>query len=534
MCAELGPQDRRTGDQGGRRSPIPATCATSNASTSTSTCSTPPQRRRSAPSLRGGTGESFDWGLLAARRSRTPADPLRRPARRQRRRGDRASPRPWAVDVASGTESVARAQGPRADAGVLRRRGGAPTSRPAEAGAAGVSATREQPRRRAPLRPLRGPVRSGDADAGARGARAGVAARRAPTRATAASSTGLLRDFAGRPDAAVPRQPPVRARRPQRLPQARGPQPHRLAQAQQRPRPGAAGPADGQARIIAETGAGQHGVATATVCALLGMECVVYMGVEDTVRQRPNVQRMQLLGASVEPVEAGSSTLKEATSAAIRDWVANVESTHYVIGSVVGPGALPGDRARPAAGDRRRGPGAAARARGAAAGARGRVRGRGLERDRHLRRLHRRASRSSSSAWRRAGEGIDTPRHGAPLTVGGRPGRAARLALGGDAGRGGPDPAGPLDLGGARLPRRRAPARPPARQRPGALRGRDRRRRRWPPSARWRGSRASSPRSRPPTRWPGCSPRSDGELDLVCLSGRGDKDLAEVLGEGPA
>ncbi len=80
----------------------------------------------------------------------------------------------------------------------------------------------------------------------------------------------------------------------------------------------------GKTRIIAETGAGQHGVATATVCALLGMECMVYMGVQDTIRQRPNVQRMQLLGASVQPVDAGARTLKEATSAAIRDWVTNV------------------------------------------------------------------------------------------------------------------------------------------------------------------------------------------------------------------
>ncbi len=109
----------------------------------------------------------------------------------------------------------------------------------------------------------------------------------------------------------------------------------------------------GKRRIIAETGAGQHGVATATVCALLDMECVVYMGVEDTRRQRPNVQRMELLGARVQPVDAGAKTLKEATSAAIRDWVTNVQSTHYVIGSVVGPGAISGARARPAAGDRR-------------------------------------------------------------------------------------------------------------------------------------------------------------------------------------
>ncbi|MBW8060637.1 MAG: tryptophan synthase subunit beta [Solirubrobacterales bacterium] len=97
----------------------------------------------------------------------------------------------------------------------------------------------------------------------------------------------------------------------------------------------------GKLRVIAETGAGQHGVATATVCALLGLECVVYMGTEDIRRQRPNVERMGLLGAEVVPVEAGARTLKEAVSAAIRDWVANVETTHYVIGSVVGPAPFP-------------------------------------------------------------------------------------------------------------------------------------------------------------------------------------------------
>ncbi len=97
----------------------------------------------------------------------------------------------------------------------------------------------------------------------------------------------------------------------------------------------------GKPRIIAETGAGQHGVATATACALLGLECVVYMGTEDIRRQAPNVARMRLLGAEVAPVEAGARTLKEAVSAAIRDWVANVETTHYVIGSAVGPAPFP-------------------------------------------------------------------------------------------------------------------------------------------------------------------------------------------------
>jgi len=113
----------------------------------------------------------------------------------------------------------------------------------------------------------------------------------------------------------------------------------------------------GKERIIAETGAGQHGVATATACALLGLPCVVYMGEEDTHRQAPNVARMKLLGAEVMPVTAGSKTLKEAVNEALRDWAASVRNTHYIIGSVVGPHPFPqlvrdlqrviGDEARP-------------------------------------------------------------------------------------------------------------------------------------------------------------------------------------------
>jgi tryptophan synthase beta chain len=97
----------------------------------------------------------------------------------------------------------------------------------------------------------------------------------------------------------------------------------------------------GKRRVIAETGAGQHGVAAATACALLDLDCIVHMGTEDMRRQRPNVERMRLLGAEVVGVEAGARTLKEAVSAAIRDWVANVDSTHYVIGSCVGPAPYP-------------------------------------------------------------------------------------------------------------------------------------------------------------------------------------------------
>jgi len=97
----------------------------------------------------------------------------------------------------------------------------------------------------------------------------------------------------------------------------------------------------GKTRIIAETGAGQHGVATATVCALMGMQCVVYMGEIDVQRQAPNVARMKMLGATVVPVSSGSKTLKDATNEAIRDWINNAEDTYYLIGSVVGPHPYP-------------------------------------------------------------------------------------------------------------------------------------------------------------------------------------------------
>ncbi|NJO79088.1 MAG: tryptophan synthase subunit beta [Cyanobacteria bacterium RM1_2_2] len=97
----------------------------------------------------------------------------------------------------------------------------------------------------------------------------------------------------------------------------------------------------GKQRIIAETGAGQHGVATATVCARFGLECIIYMGVHDMERQSLNVFRMRLMGAEVRPVAAGTGTLKDATSEAIRDWVTNVETTHYILGSVAGPHPYP-------------------------------------------------------------------------------------------------------------------------------------------------------------------------------------------------
>jgi tryptophan synthase beta chain len=286
----------------------------------------------------------------------------------------------------------------------------------------------------------------------------------------------------------------------------------------------------GKRRIIAETGAGQHGVATATVCALLDMECVIYMGVEDTIRQRPNVQRMRLLGATVDPVQAGSSTLKEATSAAIRDWVANVESTHYVIGSVVGPAPYPalvrelqrviGEEARAQMLEREgRLPARVVACVGGGSNAIGIF-----------------AAFLADPAVElvgveAAGEGIATPRHGAPLTVGGRPGvlhgsrsavmqdeegqilQAHSISAGLDYPGAGPQHAYLRDTGRARyvavtdeqaLEAFRTLSRLegiiPALETAHAL------------------------------AWTLAEPA--GELDLVCLSGRGDKDLAEVLGDG--
>ncbi|HEY3864887.1 MAG TPA: tryptophan synthase subunit beta [Solirubrobacteraceae bacterium] len=282
-------------------------------------------------------------------------------------------------------------------------------------------------------------------------------------------------------------------------------------------------------RVIAETGAGQHGVATATVSALLGLECVIYMGVEDTRRQRPNVQRMELLGASVQPVDAGARTLKEATSAAIRDWVTNVESTHYVIGSVVGPAPYPaivrelqrviGEEARAQILEREgRLPGRVIACVGGGSNAIGIfaafLQDEGVE----------------LIGVEAAGEGIDTPRHGAPLTVGGRAGilhgsrsavmqdeegqivEAHSISAGLDYPGAGPQHAYLRDSGRARYE---------------AV-----------------GDREALAAFREMARLEGIIPaletahalawtlaQSDGELDLVCLSGRGDKDLAEVLGD---
>ena len=175
----------------------------------------------------------------------------------------------------------------------------------------------------------------------------------------------------------------------------------------------------GKSRVIAETGAGQHGVATATACALLDLECVVYMGAEDIRRQAPNVLRMRALGTEVREVTSGSATLKDAINEAMRDWVTNVATTHYVLGSAVGPHPYPAARARPAAGHRRRGGDPDPRGRGPPARRRHRVRRWRLERHRPAGAVHRRARRAHRG--RRGGRGGAPRRHAAAL-AGGSPG----------------------------------------------------------------------------------------------------------------
>jgi tryptophan synthase beta chain len=285
----------------------------------------------------------------------------------------------------------------------------------------------------------------------------------------------------------------------------------------------------GKARIIAETGAGQHGVASATACALLGLECIVYMGEEDIRRQQPNVQRMELLGARVEPVTAGARTLKEAVSSAIRDWVENVETTHYIIGSAVGPAPYPaivrdlqrtiGDEARAQLLDRvGRLPDRVIACVGGGSNSIGIFAAFIDDPDVQL------------IGVEAAGDGVDTERHGAPLTVGGRAGvlhgalsavlqdddgqirEAHSISAGLDYPGSGPEHAHLRDTGRARYVAvtdtealaafrlfTRLEGIIPALESAHAL------------------------------SWTLSDPA--GDLDLVCLSGRGDKDLAEVLGQ---
>ena len=186
----------------------------------------------------------------------------------------------------------------------------------------------------------------------------------------------------------------------------------------------------GKKRIVAETGAGQHGVASATASALLGLDCHVYMGTVDIARQQPNVFRMKLLGAEVIPVESGSKTLKDAINEAIRDWVTNVETTFYLLGSALGPHPYPMMVRDFQSVIGTRGAGANPRTGGAAAGCVHRLRRRRQQRDWLVSRLPRRRERRADR--RRGGR----PRHRGRRTRralrrsgAGAPGRAARHAL---------------------------------------------------------------------------------------------------------
>ena len=283
----------------------------------------------------------------------------------------------------------------------------------------------------------------------------------------------------------------------------------------------------GKERIIAETGAGQHGVATATACALLGLECHVYMGTEDIRRQKPNVERMNLLGAEVLPVETGARTLKEAVSAAIRDWVTNVGSTHYVIGSAVGPAPYPA-----MVRDLQRVIGDEARAQ--ILEAEGRLPDRVIA-----------CVGGGSNAIgtfvsfyddagvelvgvEAAGEGIETGRHGAPLATGargilhgsfsavlqdddGQVLEAHSVSAGLDYPGSGPEHAWLRDTGRARYVSVTDDEAVAAFRRVSRLEG-----------------IVPALESSHALAWVLANPA--GELDLVTLSGRGDKDLAEVLG----
>jgi tryptophan synthase beta chain len=287
----------------------------------------------------------------------------------------------------------------------------------------------------------------------------------------------------------------------------------------------------GKPRIIAETGAGQHGVAAATACALLGLDCIVYMGEEDIRRQQPNVQRMQLLGARVAAVGAGARTLKEAISAAIRDWVENVATTHYIIGSAVGPAPYPaivrelqrtiGDEARAQV----------------------------LEQAGRLpARVIACVGGGSNSIGvftpfvgddaveligvEAAGAGLETGRHGAPLTAGGRAGvlhgslsavladedgqilEAHSVSAGLDYPGSGPEHAFLRDSGRARYVAVTDERALDAFLEVAALEG-----------------IIPALESSHALAWALANP--GGDLDLICLSGRGDKDLAEVLALRP-
>lgn len=285
----------------------------------------------------------------------------------------------------------------------------------------------------------------------------------------------------------------------------------------------------GKTRMIAETGAGSHGVASATACALLGMQCIVYMGEEDMRRQAPNVERMRMLGTEVRPVTDGTRTLKEAVSAAIRDWVTNVGDTHYILGSVVGPAPYPaivralqrriGDESREQI-----------------------LAKTGQLPDRVLACIGGGSNAMGMFAGfvddpgvalvgvEAAGEGINTSRHGAPLTVGGQAGilhgalsavmqdeegqimEAHSISAGLDYPGTGPEHAWLRDSGRAEYVAVTDDQAVEAFKRVARLEG-----------------IVPALETSHAFAYVFDGPRRAGTVDVLCLSGRGDKDLAEVL-----
>ncbi len=478
------------------------------------------------PGMRGGTGHVVDWDLIATRYSPVPlilsggltAENVGEAIERVR---------PYAVDVASGNRVGPGYQGPRAAArlrrgGSRRRpRGGAAVSGRVEAGVEhrfGPYGGQYVPETLMPA------VQELEA--------LWVATRDDPDYRDELGR--LLRDYVGRPS------PLYLAERLSEVAGASCGSSKRedLNHTGSHKINNALGQAllakrMGKPRVIAETGAGSHGVATATACALLGLECVVYMGAEDVRRQQPNVQRMRMLGAEVVSVDAGARTLKEAVSEALRDWVTNVATSHYVIGSVVGPAPYPsivrdlqrviGDEARAQILERRgRLPDRVLACVGGGSNAIGTFAG--FYDDPSV----------ALVGVEAAGEGIDTGRHGAPLTVGGRGGvlhgsfsaimqdaegqilEAHSVSAGLDYPGAGPEHAWLRDTGRATyvavtddqaLAAFREVARlegiVPALETAHALHY-------------------------------ALHEPSDSELDVLCLSGRGDKDLAEVLAKGEA
>lgn len=281
--------------------------------------------------------------------------------------------------------------------------------------------------------------------------------------------------------------------------------------------------------MIAETGAGSHGVASATACALLGLECIVYMGSEDMRRQAPNVERMRMLGTEVRPVDDGTRTLKEAVSAAIRDWVTNVGDTHYILGSAVGPAPYPaivrdlqrriGDESRQQILERTgRLPDRALACIGGGSNAIGMFAG--FMDDPEV----------ALVGVEAAGDGVDTPRHGAPLTVGGRPGilhgslsaimqddegqilEAHSISAGLDYPGTGPEHAWLRDTGRAQYVAVTDQQAVDAFKRVARLEG-----------------IVPALETAHAFAYVFDGPKDTSTLDVVCLSGRGDKDLAEVL-----